>query len=60
MRLDELMDSLQAYEMNQKVGRREEGMVLKIETSRQKVLQQEEHHEDEIAPLSKELHKMFR
>lgn len=47
------------------MDRKEEGMALKIRVDRQRVLQhaelqQEEDYEDEIALLSKKLHKMFR
>lgn len=46
------------------MDRKEEGMALKIRVDRQRVLQhaelqQEEDYEDEIALLSKKLHKMF-
>lgn len=42
IRLDELMASLHAYEMNQKMDGKEEGMVLKVEAKIQRVLQQAE------------------
>ena len=63
MRLDELMGSPQAYEMNHKPERKEENMVLKVKARRQKELQQkddEDKDKDQIVLLSRKLHKTFR
>lgn len=66
MRLDELIESLQAYEMNQKSELKEEDMALKLEARRQKKWQQgdvdedEDREEDEIESLSRKLHNIFR
>ncbi|XP_039119038.1 uncharacterized protein LOC120255229 [Dioscorea cayenensis subsp. rotundata] len=62
MRLDELMGSLQAHEMNLNQGRREKDIALKIEATSPKELQQTEdiEEEGEIALLIKELCRYFR
>ncbi|KAH7691999.1 Zinc finger CCHC-type protein [Dioscorea alata] len=66
MKLDELIGSLQAYEMNQNPERKVEDFALKIEAVKQKELQQtivtddEDEEDGEFVFLSKKLHNMFR
>lgn len=60
MKIDELMGSLQTYEMNQNLNRRDKGLALKVKSEKSQIADFETDFEEELGLLTKNFERMIR